>query len=184
MPLSRRIFVSRAAFWNRQLGPAGSHCLDPLYRPSLPRRSLPAPSVSPLELSGPVSFLLVPPSKHLVVSYDGPVVMPGGVECCDVEFGLRRGKTTWDWPSLKIHSRLMRAKWTDGLSIRPPHGLSSRLPLPTSIATHEAKWLRACDTGLSSRRAQTTIGLMRDRHALHDLRAVAADGKNHWASSL
>ena len=44
---------------------------------------LPAPSVGPLGLSGPVSFLLVPPSGYLVVSCDGPVVMPGGMECCD-----------------------------------------------------------------------------------------------------
>ena len=37
---------------------------------------LPAPSVGPLGPSGPVSFLLVPPSGYLVVSCDGPVVMP------------------------------------------------------------------------------------------------------------
>ena len=37
---------------------------------------LPAPSVGPLGPSGPVSFLLVPPSRHLVVSCNGPVVMP------------------------------------------------------------------------------------------------------------
>ena len=36
---------------------------------------LPAPSVGPLGPSGPVSFL-VPPSGYLVVSCDGPVVMP------------------------------------------------------------------------------------------------------------
>ena len=45
---------------------------------------LPAPSVGPLGRSGPVSFLLVPPSGYLVVSCDGPVVMPGGVECSNV----------------------------------------------------------------------------------------------------
>jgi len=44
----------------------------------------PAPLVGPLALSGPVSFLLVPPSGYLVVSCDGPVVMPGGVECSNV----------------------------------------------------------------------------------------------------
>ena len=51
---------------------------------SVPPLVLPASSVGPLGLSGPVSFLLVPLSGYLVVSCDGPVVMPGGVECCDV----------------------------------------------------------------------------------------------------
>ena len=37
---------------------------------------LPTPSVGPLAPSGPVSVLLVPPSGYLVVSCDGPVVMP------------------------------------------------------------------------------------------------------------
>ena len=43
---------------------------------SVPPLVLPAPSVGPLGPSGPVSFLLVPPSGYLVVSCDGPVVMP------------------------------------------------------------------------------------------------------------
>ena len=73
----------------------------------------------------------------------------------DYEKGKPRGTGP---PLMRIHSRLMRAKWTDGPSTRPPHGLSPRLPLPTSITTHEAKWPRACDTGSSWRRAQTTIG--------------------------
>ena len=42
----------------------------------------PAPSAVPL-CSGPVSYLLVPPSGYLVVSCDGPVAMPCGLECRD-----------------------------------------------------------------------------------------------------
>ena len=74
--------------------------------PSFPARPL---LVAPLGLSGPArlpEILLVPPSGYLVVSYDGPVAMPYGLECrcallpfCTSSHGNKGFGPVWGSPS-------------------------------------------------------------------------------------
>ena len=93
--------------------------------------------------------------------------------------GLRGKPRGTGPPLMRIHSRLMRAKWTDGSSIKPPHGLSPACHCQP-VYDSRSKMTKSMRYRLILTKSSDYNWLMRDRHALRDLRAVAADGKNHW----
>ena len=93
--------------------------------------------------------------------------------------GLRGKPRGTGPPLMRIHSRLMRAKWTDGSSIKPPHGLSPACHCQP-VYDSRSKMTKSMRYRLILTKSSDYNWLMQDRHALRDLRAVAADGRNHW----
>ena len=54
--------------------------------------------------------------------------------------GLRRGDSTWDWPSFDDDPQQANESQMERWSLnQAPHGPAPHLPLPTSITIHEAR---------------------------------------------
>ena len=95
--------------------------------------------------------------------------------------GLRKGETTWDWPSFDEDPQQANESQMDRWSLdQAPSWTVPPLAIANQYYDSRSKMTKSMRYRLILTKSSDYNWLMRDRHALRDLRAVAADGKNHW----
>ena len=95
--------------------------------------------------------------------------------------GLRRGETTWDWPSFDEDPQQANESQMDRWSLeQAPSWTVPPLAIANQYYDSRSKMTKSMRYRLILTKSSDYNCLMRDRHALRDLRVVAADGQNHW----
>jgi len=95
--------------------------------------------------------------------------------------GLRRGDSTWDWPPFDEDPQQANEGQMDRWSLnQAPSWTVPPLAIANQYYDSRSKMTKSMRYRLILAKSSDFNWLMQVRHALRDLRAVAADGRNHW----
>ena len=95
--------------------------------------------------------------------------------------GLRRGDSTWDWPPFDEDPQQANESQMDRWSLnQAPSWTVPPLAIANQYYDSRSKMTKSMRYRLILAKSSDFNWLMQVRHALRDLRAVAADGRNHW----
>ena len=95
--------------------------------------------------------------------------------------GLRRGVSTWDWPSFDENPQQANESQMERWSLnQAPSWTVPPLAIANQYYDSRSKMTKSMRYRLILAKSSDFNWLLQDRHALRDLSAVAEDGRNHW----
>ena len=95
--------------------------------------------------------------------------------------GLRRGVSTWDWPSFNEDPQQANESQMERWSLnQAPSWAVPPLAIANQYYDSRSKMTKSMRYRLILAKSSDFNWLLQDRHALRDLSAVAEDGRNHW----
>ena len=95
--------------------------------------------------------------------------------------GLRRGVSTWDWPSFNEDPQQANESQMERWSLnQAPSWAVPPLAIANQYYDSRSKMTKSMRYRLILAKSSDFNWLLQDRHALRDLSAVEEDGRNHW----